>query len=287
MRSRPPAPLPDHTRATSGRLVLDGFEHAYHAWLPGPARTACPALDAGSALVALHGFGTTGYRTFRYVAPRLGRAGVPLYAPDLLGFGGSARPAEGYSLRQYASLTAAFADALDLERPFLLGHSFGGKVAAATVALYPHRFAGLVLVNPGGFSVLARWMPPVAEAPLTRWLFRQGWFVRHVLPRTPLGPVFPDVASIEQFLRWRRSHRAPRLGPRRPAPGATTDGRPPPSCSGARTTRSCPPPPSATSSATCPHADVRRLAGAGHAPMKDQPERFAEAVAAFLRGRGR
>ena len=208
MRLRPPAPLPDQTGATSGRLVLDGFEHAYHAWLPEPARTACPALDAGSALIALHGFGTTGYRTFRYVAPGLGRVGVPLYAPDLLGFGGSAQPADGYSLRRYASLAVAFADALGLERPFLLGHSFGGKVAAATVALHPHRFAGLVLVNPGGFSVLARWMPPVAEAPLTRWLFRQGWFVRHVLPRTPLGPVFPDVASIEQFLRWRRSHRA-------------------------------------------------------------------------------
>ena len=273
MHPPPVSPSPDQTGATSGRLRLGGFDHVYHAWLPEGART--------SALVALHGFGTTGYRTFRYAAPGLSRAGVSLYAPDLLGFGGSDQPAGGYSLRQYAALAVAFADALRLERPFLLGHSFGGKVAAATVALHPERFAGLVLVNPGGFSAWARWFPPVAEAPLTRWLFRQGWFRRRVLPRTPLGPVFPDGASIEQFLRWRRSHRALDLdgaGLRAalrhadvPALLVWGDADPilPPSTVG-RILRDL------------PHADVGRLAGAGHAPMKDQPERFAEAVAAFL-----
>ena len=257
----------------AGRLRLLGLQHAYHAWLPEAPRT--------SALVALHGFGVTGYRTFRYVAPQLEEAGILMYAPDLLGFGDSEKPEGGYSLRRYAALTLAFTEALGLERPFLLGHSFGGKVAAATVALHPDRFAGLILVNPGGFSVFAPWLPLVAGAPGVPWLFQQDWFVRRMLPRTPLGPVFPDEASIRQFLRWRHAHRALDLGHAgvRPAlrrltlPVLLIWGEDDPILPRSTVRRLL---------RDLPHTDVRRIPDAGHAPMKDQPERFAEAVSAFL-----
>ena len=257
----------------AGSLCLLGLRHAYHAWLPEAPRT--------SALVALHGFGVTGYRTFRYIAPQLRGAGVPVYAPDLLGFGGSEKPENGYSLRRYAALTLAFTEALDLERPFLLGHSFGGKVAAATAALYPGRFAGLILVNPGGFSVFAPWLPLVADVPGVAWLFRQDWFARRVLPRTPLGSVFPDQASIRQFLRWCHAHRALDLDHAglRPAlrrlalPTLLIWGDDDPILPRSTVRRLL---------RGLPHADVRRIPDAGHAPMKDQPDAFAEAVLAFL-----
>ena len=257
----------------AGRLRLLGLQHTYHAWLPKAPRT--------SALVALHGFGVTGYRTFRHVAPQLEEAGIPMYAPDLLGFGGSEKPESGYSLRRYAALTLAFTEALGLERPFLLGHSFGGKVAAATVAIYPDRFAGLILVNPGGFSVFAPWLPLVADTPGVAWLFRQDWFARRVLPRTPLGSVFPDQANIEQFLRWRYAHRALDLdyAGLRPAlrhltlPTLLVWGDDDPILPRSTVRRLL---------RDLPHADVRMISDAGHAPMKDQPEAFAEVVSAFL-----
>ena len=257
----------------AGRLRLLGLQHAYHAWLPEVPRT--------SALVALHGFGVTGYRTFRRVAPQLEEAGLAVYAPDLLGFGGSEKPEKGYSLHQYAALTRSFAETLGLERPFLLGHSFGGKVAAAAVALYPERFGGLILVNPGGFSVLAPWLPLVADAPGVAWLFQQKWFVRRVLPRTPLGSVFPDQASIRQFLRWRGAHRALDLDHAgvRPAlrrlrlPTLLLWGNDDPILPASTVRRLL---------RDLPHADIRRIPDAGHAPTKDQPEAFADAVSAFL-----
>jgi pimeloyl-ACP methyl ester carboxylesterase len=255
-------------------LTLDGHRHGYHWQHPEPART--------QPLIALHGFGTTGYRTFRHVAPQLNAAGVPLYAPDLLGFGASDKPPDGYSLGRYAALTRAFARALNLEHPVLVGHSMGGKIAAATVALYPDAFSGLILINPGGFSRYSRLMAPVAEAAWTHWLFRQRWFLQYVLPRTPLGLVLNDIESLQQFYRFRFAHRPLDLdhaGLREPlrhadVPSLVVWGRNDPIL-----------PFSTTRRVLRDLRDARLVVipDAGHAPMKDQPGRTAEAIVDFLR----
>lgn len=255
-------------------LTLGGYPHRYYR--------ALPDAPAAAPVVALHGFGTTGYRTYRHLAPRLRHAGVPLYAPDLLGFGHSAKPPAGYSLEGYAARTVDFTAQLGLGRPVLVGHSMGGKIAAATAALYPERFAGLILINSGGFSRYARLLPPLAGAGWVSRLFRSDWFFHHVLPRTPLGAVFPTEASRQAFLRLRTAHHdldldATGLRPRLRTltlPVLVIWGeRDPllPSHAARRQLRDL------------PGARLLRLPEAGHAPMKDQPERVAEAVARFAR----
>ena len=53
-----------------------------------------------------------------------------VYALDQRGHGDSIKPLSGaYSLRQTADDALAFIDALDLERPVLIGHSWGGATA--------------------------------------------------------------------------------------------------------------------------------------------------------------
>lgn len=257
---------------TERSVNLDGFRHTYDAWLPERPRTR--------PVVALHGFGTTGYRTFRYVAPHLSAAGVPLYALDLLGFGRSERPEGLYSLERYAGLLQGFGETLPLDRPILLGHSLGGKVAAAAAATAPDAFGGLILTNPGGFSPWTPLLPALAGAGWVLWLFRQDWFFHHVLPRTPLGAVFPDEQSREQLFRLRHSHRAldlhhtgfhPRLRslslPTLVLWGEDDPILPP------RTVRRI--------RQALPHAHVHLLPRAGHAPMKDQPHDFTQAVLTF------
>lgn len=254
-------------------LILAGFRHTYDAWLPEQPRTR--------PIVALHGFGTTGYRTFRYVAPQLCAAGVPFYALDLLGFGRSEKPEGVYSLERYAALLQAFGKALALQQPVLLGHSLGGKVAAAAAVTAPDAFGGLILANPGGFSPLAPLLPTVAGADWVLWLFRQDWFFHHILPRTPLGLIFPDEESRRQLFRLHRSHHAldlhhagfrPRLRslslPTLVLWGEDDPILPP------RTVRRI--------LQHLPHARLHLLPGAGHAPMKDNPQEFTQATLSFL-----
>jgi len=48
---------------------------------------------------------------------------------DFPGFGGSQPPAEVWGVRDYADFVEKFIQALGLQQPMLLGHSFGGRVA--------------------------------------------------------------------------------------------------------------------------------------------------------------
>ena len=69
-----------------------------------------------------------------------------VYVPDIRGRGGTVAPDGGYTLDDYAADAVALAEALDFERPVLLGHSMGARIAAATARLLPH--GPLVLVDP-------------------------------------------------------------------------------------------------------------------------------------------
>lgn len=76
-------------------------------------------------------------------------------ALDLPGAGGSERdPPRAKNSKSGASLAAATGsvlealEALELERPVIVGHSHGGSVAMYLAALHPERTSGLVLLAP-------------------------------------------------------------------------------------------------------------------------------------------
>jgi pimeloyl-ACP methyl ester carboxylesterase len=72
-------------------------------------------------------------------------------AMELRGHGHSDKPPDGdYSVPSLADDIAAVADALELKRMVLVGHSIGGSAAAAYVDKHPRRVAGLVLVGTPG-----------------------------------------------------------------------------------------------------------------------------------------
>lgn len=255
------------------RLAVDadGERLVVHAW----------GTDDDDPLIALHGFGVTGARTFRYVAPGFAAAAVRLLAPELPGLGAADAPGTACGLRRYADLVAALADELGLDRPALLGHSLGGKIAAAAAALHPERFGRLVLVAPGGFSRLAPLLPFLAGLADAVDLFERRWFTDHVLPRTPLAAVFPDAASRAALRRLRGAHAAldldrtglrPRLA-RITAPTLVVWGADDPVLP-VRTARRV--------LRDIPHAALSVIPGAGHAPMKDRPAALVETVVSFL-----
>ena len=74
-------------------------------------------------------------------------------APDLPGFGFSARKPEPATLQALADGAAETLDALDEHRPcHVIGNSLGGATAMQLLATHPDRVATLTLVDPAGFG---------------------------------------------------------------------------------------------------------------------------------------
>jgi N-formylmaleamate deformylase len=71
-----------------------------------------------------------------------------LYVLDLRGRGLSDREPSDYSVAACAADVAAVARALQLDRPILLGHSLGARIAAVAGAEHPELFRSLILVDP-------------------------------------------------------------------------------------------------------------------------------------------
>lgn len=99
------------------------------------------------SLVFIHGLMGTA-ATFLPLLAEI-NAGRHVIALDLPGAGGSERnPKMGASLAQVTESVLLALDALELERPVLVGHSHGGSVSLYLAAFHPERASGLVLLAP-------------------------------------------------------------------------------------------------------------------------------------------
>jgi pimeloyl-ACP methyl ester carboxylesterase len=68
-------------------------------------------------------------------------------ALDLRGRGDSEKPVSGYTLADHASDVLALMDRVGLQRPVVLGHSFGGLLTMYLAALHPDRVSRAILVD--------------------------------------------------------------------------------------------------------------------------------------------
>jgi N-formylmaleamate deformylase len=104
----------------SATVDLPGGRFHYLSW--GTEEVERPSM------VLIHGI-TSSARSWMRVGPALADR-YRVYAFDMRGHGDSVKPSSGaYSLRQTADDTIAFIEALELQRPVLLGHSWGGATA--------------------------------------------------------------------------------------------------------------------------------------------------------------
>lgn len=113
-------------------------------------------LARGSALL-IPGF-TGSKEDFATLLPLLAAASWAVATYDQRGqYESPGKPDDDYSLAGYAADAAAVADTLlgTLEKVHLVGHSFGGLVAATAVAAQPARWASLTMMcsGPGGLPV--------------------------------------------------------------------------------------------------------------------------------------
>jgi len=102
---------------------------------------------SGTPVVLLHGLASNA-RIWDLTAPLLAQR-FRVLALDQRGHGLSDKP-DGYDFPSISGDLAAFIEALGLERPGLVGHSWGGNVALQFAADHPDAVAWLALVD-GGF----------------------------------------------------------------------------------------------------------------------------------------
>lgn len=96
------------------------------------------------------------------------RAGRRVYAIDLLGYGGSDRPARRYSAVDYVALIGEFArDVVGAGAP-VIASSLGAAFTIKAAALNPDLFGPMVLICPVGISQLAQPAKPGTSYALLR-----------------------------------------------------------------------------------------------------------------------
>jgi len=99
------------------------------------------------ALVLIHGFASSTLVWSNVFLP-FAAAGYRVIAPDMLGYGYSAKPKNGeYTIAGQAKLLTRLLDALKIPRAILIGSSYGGAVAATCALDYPDRVEKLILVG--------------------------------------------------------------------------------------------------------------------------------------------
>lgn len=105
-------------------------------------------------LILLHGWGVDS-RIFRQLIKSLADR-FCVYSIDLPGFGRTAPPSQDWGVFEYSSLVKHFIISEDLRGVFLLGHSFGGRIAIVLAATDPQMISKLILVDSAGFRTTSR-----------------------------------------------------------------------------------------------------------------------------------
>lgn len=263
----------------------------------------------GRVALLLHGknfFGAYWEGTIR----ALTGAGWRVIVPDQLGFGKSSKPDLHYSFELLAQTTHQLLDALGVSRVAVIGHSMGGMLAVRFALMYPESTTQLVLENPIGLEDYRAKVPyqpietnyrnTLAQTEESLRKFIGGYFVRwsdayepyvQVPYRWTLSAEYPRYARASA-LTYEMIYTQPVLQdlPRLAVPTLLVIGQADHTVVGRQlvskevlATLGDWPALGRKAAAAIPEARLVELAGVGHVPHLEAPERFAAAVLGFLR----
>jgi pimeloyl-ACP methyl ester carboxylesterase len=136
-------PGPRHVRWPRSQTIRAGRLHT--SYLEG---------GTGEPVILLHGLGATN-ASFLPTMWSLARDHRVL-APDLPGFGDSAKPIRPYDPAFFASWLRDFMDSVGVKRAHVIGNSMGGRVALEIAMRHPERVDRIVLLCPSPAFIKGR-----------------------------------------------------------------------------------------------------------------------------------
>ncbi|SFQ34005.1 alpha/beta fold hydrolase [Salibacterium halotolerans] len=122
-------------------IDIDGVSVGYHV------------SGEGADVVLLHGWGAE-RNAFAPVHQSLEKH-FRVWSLDFPGFGESGDPPEPWDVSDYTGMLGTFLEAMGIDRPILVGHSFGGRVSIKYAARNPaHK---VILVDSAGIKPKRKW----------------------------------------------------------------------------------------------------------------------------------
>lgn len=109
-------------------------------------------IGSGEPLLILHGWGGS-HHSWAKVQAILVDKGYRVIVPDLPGFGDSQEPQKPQTVGNYSDFILKLVDKMNLSSFFLLGHSFGGRVAIKFTKQNPQRVKKLILCDASGVKL--------------------------------------------------------------------------------------------------------------------------------------
>ncbi|WP_433167984.1 alpha/beta fold hydrolase [Kribbella sp. CA-247076] len=182
---------------------------------------ACGPLD-GRPVVLLAGHGATSPVWFA-VAPRLAEH-HRVYAIDLLGDAGRSTGRPPRSTNDLLTWLTAVLDGLEVDRPHLVGHSYGAWLALTYALAHPDRVDRLSLLDPTDCftglrpAYVARALPSLLRPSRRRTLSFLRWETQDL----PVDAQWLELAALAA-----EQPRSPVARPRRPGDDALRHLRPP------------------------------------------------------------
>ena len=159
-------------------MVIDGLRVHYEQ------------VGRGPDVLLIHGWASS-WRMWARSMSRLAAAGYRATAIDLIGFGESDKPEDGwYTLGNFTRYVRSFAAQLGLTQPAIVGHSMGGTLALSlALEIDPSALvvAAPVVTGELGLSVHLLLTSPAARR-LFGWMRQQGFFSAIGARRMPAAP---------------------------------------------------------------------------------------------------
>ena len=162
----------------------------------GEVKTHYLTSGEGEPVILLHGGGpgVSAVHQWRHNMGPLADAGFSVYAPEVVGYGLTDKPANGNSMEAKVKHVKDFIDALCLEKVFLVGNSLGGMISHGVAIDWPDRVKRLVLL--GGGAIRSRQPPQGLKNLIDYSPSKEN--IRSICESLCLDPSFVTDEMVEQ-----------------------------------------------------------------------------------------
>ena len=141
------------------------------------------------SVLLLHGWGSN-IKLFSYIIEHLS-TDFKVFAPDMPGFGESDEPKEPWSVDDYTDFVIAFCEKMGIERCYIIGHSFGGRVIIKMMSRnsLPFSVDRIVLTDSAGIRP-----KQTLKKKIRSRIYKIG---KKILSSKPVAKIAPD--AMENF----------------------------------------------------------------------------------------